>query len=132
MKNKAILLIVIIVLISILLATPAFAHSGGTDSNGGHYNHDTGEYHYHHGYSAHKQTNGVCPYERTTPIIKNKPSIGVFIIIVIVLAIIARTVYRRGFLLNDKRTKSQTNIAELLIPLAWIIISLVLAFIFYY
>ena len=29
------------------------AHSGRTDSSGGHYNHSTGDYHYHHGSSAH-------------------------------------------------------------------------------
>ena len=27
---------------------PSFAHSGGTDSNGGHYDHSTGIYHYHY------------------------------------------------------------------------------------
>ena len=32
----------------------AFAHPGRTDSNGGHTDHSTGEYHYHHGYSAHQ------------------------------------------------------------------------------
>lgn len=26
-----------------------FGHSGRTDKNGGHYNHKTGEYHYHNG-----------------------------------------------------------------------------------
>ena len=31
----------------------SFAHGGRTDANGGHYNRSTGEYHYHHGYSAH-------------------------------------------------------------------------------
>lgn len=47
----------------------AYAHSGGTDSKGGHYNRSTGEYHYHHGYSAHqhKDMDGDgkldCPYE---------------------------------------------------------------------
>lgn len=41
----------------------AVAHSGGTDSNGGHYDSSTGEYHYHHGYSAHQHKNGVCPYD---------------------------------------------------------------------
>lgn len=40
----------------------AFAHSGGTDANGGHYDKSTGTYHYHHGYSAHPHTGGVCPY----------------------------------------------------------------------
>lgn len=46
-----------------VLACPAFAHSGRTDSKGGHYNRSTGEYHYHHGYSAHQHENGVCPYD---------------------------------------------------------------------
>ena len=39
------------------------AHPGGTDSKGGHRNSSTGEYHYHHGYSAHQHTNGKCPYD---------------------------------------------------------------------
>lgn len=32
----------------------AFAHSGKTDSNGGHYDNSKGEYHYHHGYPPHQ------------------------------------------------------------------------------
>ena len=53
------------------LSIVAYAHPGGTDSSGGHTNHDTGEYHYHHGYSAHQHTDtdgdGVldCPYRIT-------------------------------------------------------------------
>ena len=41
----------------------AFAHGGRTDSAGGHTDSDTGEYHYHHGYSAHQHPNGECPYD---------------------------------------------------------------------
>lgn len=41
----------------------ANAHPGGTDSNGGHTNHSTGQYHYHHGYPEHQHTNGICPYD---------------------------------------------------------------------
>lgn len=53
-----------IIVISIMASFLVFAaaHSGGTDSNGGHYNRKTGEYHYHHGYSAHQHPGGVCPY----------------------------------------------------------------------
>lgn len=40
----------------------AYAHSGRTDSNGGHFNRVTGEYHYHHGYTAHQHEKGICPY----------------------------------------------------------------------
>lgn len=51
-----------------LLITPVFAHPGRTDSAGGHYDRSTGEYHYHHGYSAHQHYDmdgdGIpdCPY----------------------------------------------------------------------
>lgn len=41
----------------------ASAHPGRTDANGGHYDHSTGEYHYHHGYPAHQHIDGVCPYD---------------------------------------------------------------------
>ena len=41
----------------------ALAHSGRTDSKGGHMNHSTGDYHYHHGYPEHYHTNGKCPYD---------------------------------------------------------------------
>lgn len=57
------LLLSFTLLLLILLPVTAFAHSGKTDSSGGHYNRSTGEYHYHHGYSAHDHTNGVCPYD---------------------------------------------------------------------
>lgn len=40
----------------------AYAHSGNTDANGGHYDRSTGEYHYHHGYPAHSHAGGKCPY----------------------------------------------------------------------
>ena len=54
----------------ILLFLPSVsAHRGRTDSRGGHIDHSTGEYHYHHGYSAHQHTDlngdGIpdCPYD---------------------------------------------------------------------
>lgn len=39
------------------------AHGGQTDSQGGHWDHSTGEYHYHHGYPAHQHENGECLYD---------------------------------------------------------------------
>lgn len=53
------------------LATPVSAHSGRTDSNGGHRVSATGEYHYHHGYSAHQHPNGVCPYSSKSTVEAN-------------------------------------------------------------
>ena len=50
---RKIYILFIIILIILLTPIAVIAHSGKTDSNGGHTNHSTGEYHYHHGYSAH-------------------------------------------------------------------------------
>lgn len=47
----------------LLLSGSVFAHSGGTDSQGGHRDSTTGEYHFHHGFPAHQHVNGICPYE---------------------------------------------------------------------
>ena len=51
--KKRVLLILFSLLIGCSLLIVSFAHSGRTDAKGGHYNRSTGEYHYHHGYSAH-------------------------------------------------------------------------------
>ena len=55
--NKVLCLILAVFLSIITL------HPGRTDENGGHYDTNSGEYHYHHGYPAHLHTNGVCPYD---------------------------------------------------------------------
>ena len=44
------------IVICLCLSVVANAHPGRTDSSGGHTDHDTGEYHFHHGYSAHQHT----------------------------------------------------------------------------
>ena len=55
--------IVSAILLVCVLGLSAFAHSGRTDSDGGHNDNINGGYHYHHGYSAHQHPNGECPYE---------------------------------------------------------------------
>lgn len=56
-------------IMALLLLTVASAHPGHTDGSGGHYDSETGEYHYHHGYAAHQHTDidgdGIpdCPYD---------------------------------------------------------------------
>lgn len=68
MKRK-LLSVILIIFIVFLLPLPVLAHPGRTDANGGHYNRSTGEYHYHHGYSAHQHYDmdgdGTpdCPYD---------------------------------------------------------------------
>lgn len=67
-KNKVkIISILLITLSVILIGVNAYAHSGRTDSNGGHKDNQNksglGSYHYHcGGHPAHLHTNGVCPY----------------------------------------------------------------------
>lgn len=51
-----------IIVLTMLLCASVFAHPGRTDSNGGHYDHSTGEYHYHHGYGPHNHSDSSCPY----------------------------------------------------------------------
>lgn len=62
-KNKISVLIILTCVLLSLFVVICFAHSGGTDSDGGHYNSSTGEYHYHHGEPAHQHNNGECPYD---------------------------------------------------------------------
>ena len=61
-KTHNISIILLIIFLIFNLTITAFAHSGRTDSSGGHYDSSTGSYHYHHGYPAHQHTNGKCPY----------------------------------------------------------------------
>lgn len=68
MKKKVLALFVSF---SMMFGTvPAYAHSGRTDSAGGHHDYNNvsglGSYHYHHGYPAHLHKNGVCPYASNT------------------------------------------------------------------
>jgi hypothetical protein len=60
---KRLLVLLLCLLLTACFSTVVSAHSGGTDSKGGHTNHSTGEYHYHHGYPAHSHRGGECPYE---------------------------------------------------------------------
>lgn len=64
------------ILALLLLPVVALAHSGRTDSSGGHYNRSTGEYHYHHGEPAHQHPNGVCPYASPKPTVQPTPMVS--------------------------------------------------------
>lgn len=55
--------IIITLLLLMLFVPTAYTHPGRTDAKGGHTNHNTGEYHYHHGYPEHQHINGECPYD---------------------------------------------------------------------
>ncbi len=60
---KKVLCIITAIICGLSFTVLCFAHSGKTDSSGGHYDSSAGEYHYHHGYSAHQHPNGDCPYD---------------------------------------------------------------------
>lgn len=66
---KRILYLFLVILIFCALCIPVYAHPGRTDSNGGHTDHSTGEYHYHHNQPAHEHYDmngdGIidCPYD---------------------------------------------------------------------
>jgi hypothetical protein len=62
---------VLITFLIVFVALFCFGHGGGTDREGGHYNHISGGYHYHHGQGPHQHPDGICPYEENS-----KPSGG--------------------------------------------------------
>lgn len=62
---KKLIVLAIVVILTFSFCISVFAHSGKTDADGGHYDHSTGEYHYHCGGNpAHTHKNGVCPYDK--------------------------------------------------------------------
>lgn len=69
--NKSPKIFFFALILTLILPCPAFAHSGKTDSNGGHHDYnnisDLGSYHYHcNGNPAHLHTDGICPYSSNT------------------------------------------------------------------
>ena len=79
------------VLLICMLSFSAAAHSGGTDSNGGHYDHSTGEYHYHHGNPAHQHKDGYCPYSLSDTIAESVNGSGWVYWLVGIMALIICT-----------------------------------------
>lgn len=70
-RGKKIITGILICILSGAMCNITFAHSGRTDSKGGHKDKNNasglGSYHYHcGGYPAHLHTNGVCPYSSSS------------------------------------------------------------------
>lgn len=65
-QHRLFSIITIAALLITAVSFTALAHSGRTDSAGGHHDYKNasglGSYHYHHGYPAHLHPGGVCPY----------------------------------------------------------------------
>lgn len=91
--KKIILILAIVLLLFCFITFVSFAHSGGTDSNGGHTDSSTGEYHYHHGYPAHQHANGKCPYIDS----KNESSS----VLIIVLSVVFATIMTIGYVVLE-------------------------------
>lgn len=67
---KRFLACITVITVILVSSLSSFAHSGRTDSSGGHRDNKNksglGSYHYHHGYGPHLHTGGKCPYDTTT------------------------------------------------------------------
>ena len=80
MKRIAVLLVAVSMIVTLPIV--ALAHPGRTDSSGGHTDHSTGEYHYHHGYPAHDHYDidgdgrPDCPYNFQDRTSQNSGSSG--------------------------------------------------------
>lgn len=65
MIKKLFAFVLLTIIFCCIFSLSCFAHSGMTDSHGGHYVGGTSNYHYHcGGHPAHQHENGVCPYDR--------------------------------------------------------------------
>ena len=79
-KNKKKIISILLIILSIIsIGVNAYAHSGRTDSGGGHKDNNNksglGSYHYHcGGHPAHLHTNGVCPYSSSSSASKSSTS----------------------------------------------------------
>ena len=79
-KNKKKIISILLIILSIIsIGVNAYAHSGRTDSSGGHKDNNNksglGSYHYHcGGHPAHLHTNGVCPYSSSSSSSKSSTS----------------------------------------------------------
>jgi len=70
MRKGRIKIMLITLVMFMSVSSVGFAHSGRTDSSGGHKDNQNksglGYYHYHHGDGPHLHTGGVCPYDVST------------------------------------------------------------------
>lgn len=79
-RNKGKVLAILLIALSLVsIQISTYAHSGKTDSSGGHKDNKNksglGSYHYHcGGYPAHLHTNGVCPYSSSSSSNKSSAS----------------------------------------------------------
>jgi len=77
LKIKPVLWILML-LITVIAPLSVSAHSGRTDSSGGHRDNKNvsglGSYHYHHGMGPHLHPNGVCPYSSSGSTTKSEGS----------------------------------------------------------
>lgn len=49
-----------LVILFLLFSISCYGHGGGTDRQGGHMDHFTGEYHFHHGFGPHQHPDDIC------------------------------------------------------------------------
>lgn len=106
-KHKRLLLMIFTVILNFTIVTSSvYAHSGRTDSSGGHRDNKNvsglGSYHYHHGYSAHLHSNGVCPYESNSNSLITSPEKET-----ISKEKVKETGYKTGY--NDGYSKKQNS-----------------------
>lgn len=92
-------IIALSILLLLILPLTVYAHSGGTDSQGGHRSPDG--YHFHHGKPAHQHINGVCTYDIFTYVM-----LGLFVVGVLGLLAYA---YVRDFIEKRKEKKHNNN-----------------------
>lgn len=115
--KKHILLIVFCIVVLFTFPLVAYAHPGGTDEDGGHFDKSTGEYHYHHGEPAHQHQGGECEYEVDRYEVNeyDKPNrlLGSILGVAILIGI-SFLFFRFLHLIKQKRRFSKKNIPKII------------------
>lgn len=116
MNRIALLLVPVLTLFS-------FLHSGRTDAWGGHYNHSTGEYHYHHGRPSHDHYDidgdGIidCPYTFDYGESANQHNVTEIIALVVFAAILYYALF--AFLVTCGATDYVERLAKRMVKKKW-------------
>ena len=107
---KRLLVAVTIFLLLLSLSFSSYAHSGRTDSSGGHKDSLTGEYHYHcGGHPAHDHPLGICPYDNKSNDKDNSDIFGIVAAAIVGVVIIFMVVSMIRAHIEEKRASIHTK-----------------------
>ena len=123
--NKIIKFTLVLFILYLFLSCIVFSHPGRTDSNGGHYNRTTGEYHYHDGEYA-GQKNNYSSTQTQEPIkseTKERSITPLAHFLLLIPSVLIGIVFRYSFRLLFLKGKEENLFECFILPLIIVVIS---------